>query len=96
MSRREVLTQNQKNVLVTATGTAVLADFGLSTFVEKTQTSATTAMNVRQMYTVRFAAPEILRDVAGHPFRVRSKTRESDVYAFGMLVLEVCEPHLRR
>lgn len=76
------------NVLVSDSGDALLADFGLSTFIEKTQTSATTATNVRQMYTVRFAAPEILRDVAGNPSRLRSKTRESDVYAFGMLVLE--------
>lgn len=76
------------NVLVSDSGDALLADFGLSTFVEKARTSATTAMNVRQMYTVRFAAPEILRDIAGHPDRVRSKTRETDVYAFGMLVLE--------
>lgn len=76
------------NVLVSDSGDALLADFGLSTFVEKARTSATTAMNVRQMYTVRFAAPELLRDVAGQPDRLRSKTRQSDVYAFGMLVLE--------
>lgn len=76
------------NVLVSDTEDALLADFGLSTFVEKAQTSATTILSVRQMYTVRFAAPEILRDVAGQPARLRSKTRETDVYAFGMLVLE--------
>ncbi|EJD36817.1 hypothetical protein AURDEDRAFT_174077 [Auricularia subglabra TFB-10046 SS5] len=45
-------------------------------------------MGVRQMYTVRFAAPELLMDTAGFPHRVRSKTRPSDVYAFGMLILE--------
>ncbi|EJD36822.1 kinase-like protein, partial [Auricularia subglabra TFB-10046 SS5] len=76
------------NVLVSDLGDALLSDFGLSTFVEKAHASATTATNVRQMYTLRFAAPEILLDVAGDVTRVRSKTRESDVYAFGMLMLE--------
>ncbi|EJD36818.1 kinase-like protein [Auricularia subglabra TFB-10046 SS5] len=59
------------NVLVSDAEDALLADFGLSTFVEKARTS-----------------PEILKDAAGQPARLRSKTRESDVYAFGMFILE--------
>lgn len=67
------------NVLVSDSGDALLADFGLSTFIEKAKTSATTVVSVRQRYTVQFAAPEILNDTAGQPERLRSKTRETDV-----------------
>lgn len=74
-------------MLVSDFGDALLADFGLSTFVEKAQTGAATATAVRQMYTVRFAAPELLTDTAGGS-PLRSKTCETDVYAFGMLIIE--------
>ena len=36
-----------------------------------------------QGYTVRWAAPEILK-------RVEKTTREADIFAFGMVVIEVC------
>ncbi|EJD37459.1 kinase-like protein [Auricularia subglabra TFB-10046 SS5] len=83
------------NVLVSDARDALLADVGLSTSVEKPQSSMTTATDLRKICTLRFAAPEILQDTASQEsaddaaLRLRSKTCESDVYAFAMLVLEV-------
>ncbi|EJD38664.1 WD40 repeat-like protein [Auricularia subglabra TFB-10046 SS5] len=77
-----------QNVLVSDQGNALLADFGLSTFVEKSKSAATTMTAIRDMNTVQFAAPELLLGPDDRSVRPRSKTRESDVYAFGMLILE--------
>ncbi|EJD37476.1 kinase-like protein [Auricularia subglabra TFB-10046 SS5] len=76
------------NVLISDFGDALLADFGLSTFAEKSQTNSTTLTGIRQMHTVRFAAPELLLGSDTPSAEPGSKTRHSDVYAFGMLVLE--------
>ncbi|EJD36308.1 kinase-like protein [Auricularia subglabra TFB-10046 SS5] len=76
------------NVLVSDYGEALLSDFGLSTFLEKAHGALATMTGIRQLHTARFAAPELLMggiDPSGKP---PSKTCESDVYAFGMLVLE--------
>ncbi|EJD39121.1 WD40 repeat-like protein [Auricularia subglabra TFB-10046 SS5] len=86
-----------ENVLVTREYNAVLADFGLSTAIEKTDPSIT-ATDVRAMSTFQFAAPEILDDavIEGtmQPVRVRSKSRKTDVYALGMLFIQAftCAP----
>ncbi|EJD44392.1 kinase-like protein, partial [Auricularia subglabra TFB-10046 SS5] len=77
------------NVLISDFGDALLADFGLSTFIEKDESATGTMTAICNMNTLRFAAPELLagsEDSSGVP---RSKTPESDVYAFGMLILEV-------
>ncbi|EJD49206.1 kinase-like protein, partial [Auricularia subglabra TFB-10046 SS5] len=79
----------QANVLVTDSGDAALADFGLSTFVEKSESAATTMTAIRNMHTVQFAAPELLLGTDDPAVKPRSKTRESDIYAFGMLIVEV-------
>ncbi|EJD50855.1 kinase-like protein [Auricularia subglabra TFB-10046 SS5] len=81
-----------QNVLINAEHEAVIADFGLATLVVQDPLGATTAADIRQKYTPAFAAPELL-DLEDPPetspkVRVRSKTVKSDVYAFGMLVLE--------
>ena len=84
----------QANILVDELGCCVLADFGLSTVVDKAVTDITTATRVRDMYTLRFSAPELLSgdvtetDPSGVA-RKRSKTTSSDIYAFGMLILQV-------
>ncbi|EJD46461.1 kinase-like protein [Auricularia subglabra TFB-10046 SS5] len=79
-----------ENVLISASGDALLADFGLSTTVAKADEEATTATNIRHLNTVRFAAPELLLDEATSASgRIRSKTPQTDVYAFGMLVVQV-------
>lgn len=95
------------NVLISNFGDALLADFGLSTFIEQNQAALPTMTAIRNMYTLRFAAPELLTggsppgaviaesfglptaEHAESALKQRSKTRESDVYALGMLVLEV-------
>ncbi|EJD39871.1 kinase-like protein [Auricularia subglabra TFB-10046 SS5] len=77
------------NVLISDFGDALLADFGLSTFAEKTHSALATMTSIRQMNTARFAAPELLLGPTPTAARPPSKTRESDVYAFGMLILEV-------
>ncbi|EJD37378.1 kinase-like protein, partial [Auricularia subglabra TFB-10046 SS5] len=83
-----------ENVLVSDHGHALVADFGLSTVIDKEESSATTMTAIRACNTFRFAAPELLLgpEDDGQPsqdaVRPRSKTRESDVYAFGMLVLQ--------
>ncbi|EJD36820.1 kinase-like protein [Auricularia subglabra TFB-10046 SS5] len=72
------------NVLISNTGTAVLADLGLCTTVKETQSSGS---DVCEGFTVRYAAPEILLgpDDPSAP----AKTPASDVYAFGMLIHEL-------
>ncbi|EJD35782.1 kinase-like protein, partial [Auricularia subglabra TFB-10046 SS5] len=81
-----------ENVLVSDDGHALLTDFGLSTFIDKPESENTTNTLIREFNTLRFAAPEILRGAARSASgRIRSKTQESDVYAFGMLILQVDE-----
>lgn len=84
-----------ENILVSEDGHALLADFGLSTFIDKAESSTTTATSVRQRSTIQFAAPELIFDgvmsePTGNPdgARPRSKTPKTDVYAFGMLMLQ--------
>lgn len=78
---------NQKNILISDDGRALLADFGLSTTVARGE--KLTGENIRSSFTLEFCAPEILDDEATYPSEPdvkRSKTTMSDVYAYGMLV----------
>ncbi|EJD46477.1 kinase-like protein, partial [Auricularia subglabra TFB-10046 SS5] len=78
-----------QNVLISDDGNALLADFGLSTTVEKQAGDGPTATAIRASNTLRFAAPELLKDDARSPSRmIRSKTTETDVFAFGMLMIQ--------
>lgn len=79
-----------ENVLITDEGHALLADFGLSTTV--TAGPSNTTENVRQRYTLAYCAPEIVDDTAEDPIAPgvkRSKTKMSDVYAYGVLLYQV-------
>ncbi|KZV91804.1 kinase-like protein, partial [Exidia glandulosa HHB12029] len=78
-----------ENVLIDGQGNAQLTDFGLSTFTWKEKDEETTATSLRIQYTTDFSAPELLTDSAFGSDRRRSKTVETDVYAYGMLVLQV-------
>ncbi|EJD39454.1 kinase-like protein [Auricularia subglabra TFB-10046 SS5] len=82
-----------ENVLVADDGRAQLADFGLSMIIDKTDASTRTATALRQQITIQFAAPELFlgetesqaTEESGRPVR---KTPQTDVYAFGMLVIQ--------
>lgn len=78
-----------ENVLVSDGGNALVTDFGLSTLIDKPVSEDTTITAIREGKTVPFAAPELLLDDAkSDSNRIRSKTPQSDVYAFGMLILQ--------
>ncbi|KAG9091957.1 hypothetical protein FS749_016119 [Ceratobasidium sp. UAMH 11750] len=66
------------NVLISATGSPILIDFGNATQSESTLQFAETA--TKGYMTMRWAAPEIFWD--GKP------SQEADVYALGMTILE--------
>lgn len=77
-------------------GQAVLADFGLSTAIDKAACDITTTMDIRKRSTLPFCAPELLLDQAEEvdeagQARCRSKTTATDIYAFGMLILQVSQ-----
>lgn len=80
------------NVLISDNDDALLADFGLSTVIERTETP--TATFLRICSTAHFAAPELFEDQAFNiadavdRMTPRSKTPYSDVYAFAGLVYE--------
>jgi len=65
------------SVLIDNAGTARIADFGLATV-----TGLEPAVPIQKCYSIRWTAPEVLRGETG-------VSKESDVYAFGMLVVEV-------
>lgn len=71
------------NVLVTDTGSAVLADFGLSKLCYEA-----TATIFQGAGSPRWMAPELIlaQDDTTGPLR----TQKSDVYAYGHVILEVC------
>ena len=75
------------NILVTESGKACLADFGLSNHVDAemlTWTSESSANHTGG--TVRWKAPELF-----DPENENSKpTKETDVYAFSCVCYEVC------
>lgn len=73
-------------MLISDTGDALLADIALSSPVVPDKTYMVT----HSFFTVRYAAPElVLADVSASP-RYLSGEMCSDIYAFGMLVYEVC------
>ncbi|EJD38051.1 kinase-like protein [Auricularia subglabra TFB-10046 SS5] len=85
------------NVLISPKKTALLADVGLSTLLEKTDDP--TATWIRRLSTAAWAAPELFTDEAffgslpvpgaeGPVGRLRGKTTATDCYAFAMLIYE--------
>ncbi|KAJ1302506.1 hypothetical protein OPQ81_002824 [Rhizoctonia solani] len=82
MHQRDALHGDLKalNVLVSSDGVAKIADFGLSTMSEASLGFSETSNP--QTGSTRWAAPELLTEEA-------PKSKESDVYALGMTMLEV-------
>ncbi|KAF9442869.1 kinase-like protein [Macrolepiota fuliginosa MF-IS2] len=71
-----------QNVLISDGGRALLTDFGLSTIA---MTTAGVTSTVAVGRTTAFTAPELIDDIYGD----KPPTKESDVWSFGCLCLEV-------
>lgn len=71
------------NILVNASGEAALADFGLCTVIAVAGQPSTITSNGGG--SVRWMAPELLIPSEG----AMNKTRASDVYSFGSVILEI-------
>ncbi|KAK6966797.1 kinase domain-containing protein [Favolaschia claudopus] len=69
------------NILVTPSGRACIADFGLSIIVNAMTLRLTTSTTVNHKGTARYNAPELFEEGA--------KTFASDIYAFGCIAYEI-------
>lgn len=78
----------QENILVDDHGDALVADLGLSSAIDKAMSESLTSSTAKARFTFRFAAPELVIDPEPGQ-TTQSKTRETDVYAFAMLILQV-------
>ena len=76
----KLMTFGQPNILINHDGHACLTDFGFSSVVRGMDSVSVTEV---QGYTPRWAAPEVL---GGGD----KNTWEADVFAFGMVMVEVC------
>ena len=70
----------QANILIDTDGNARIVDFSLSAVARDTNSLDTTSEEWG--FTTRWASPEILKEGVFH-------TMESDVFAFGMVMIEV-------
>ena len=70
----------QARILVDAAGHARIVDFCVATVVRDSESLVSTPEGSE--LTFRYAAPEILKNVA-------HRSKESDVFAFAMVVIEV-------
>jgi serine/threonine protein kinase len=83
---------HQANILFDSAGIPRIADFGISSITLDPFSS--NASSPFHGYSLRWAAPEILE---AQDDQSRRPTKMSDVYAFGMVVVEVrCHHHFRR
>lgn len=73
--------KSQANILIDTNCTARLTDFGLLT-ISESQNFATSYTSQNEKGSLRWMSPELFESGA-------KKARSSDVYAFGMTVLEV-------
>ena len=89
----------QVNVLIDSECRARLADFGLAAIVDET-TSKTTVLDGKMKGTTRWMAPELFfPDRFGFTGKLAKQlpSRETDIYAIGMTILEVSvRPFLSR
>jgi len=79
------------NILIDSERRARLADFGLATVVDETTSKATTA-DSRLKGTTRWMAPELLfPDRFGFTDKLAKQlpSKDTDIYAIGMTILEV-------
>jgi serine/threonine protein kinase len=75
----------QANILIDNKGDALLCDFGLISVAESQAFGASSTAHGSKG-TIRFMAPELL-----NPEKPGArKTRPTDVYAFGITIIQVC------
>lgn len=79
----------QANILVTSTGHACIADFGMAKAKESEVFCNTNTSNAVSGGTLRWKAPELITDEDD----VSSNTLASDIYSFACVLYEVCFPH---
>ncbi|CAL1289095.1 unnamed protein product [Larinioides sclopetarius] len=84
ISHRDLKT---KNILVKLNGTCVIADFGLAVTHTRASGSTTVPENYR-VGTKRYMAPEVLEEKLN--VSVFESYRRADMYAFGLILWEVC------
>ena len=75
-----VLTRVQPNVLVDDTGHARISDFGLATVTQNLDSIRT--VPDERAHTARWTAPEILNEEGSY-------SKETDVFSFAMVMIEV-------
>jgi len=76
---------DQENILFDNTGIPRISDFGISSITF--DPNSNNASTLFRGYSLRWAAPEILEAPLGS--EARRPTKMSDVYAFGMVTVEV-------
>jgi serine/threonine protein kinase len=82
-----ILTVVQSNVLITDDGVPLISDFGIS------QVLGSRGYTTVSVGTRAYIAPE-LREKVEPPKTGAWTTKESDMYSFGILILEVCFDNL--
>ena len=70
----------QTNILIDWNGNPRIVDFGLATVTQ--DTSSLDSTSEERVTTARYTSPEVLRETGRH-------SKESDVFAFGMVITEV-------
>jgi serine/threonine protein kinase len=73
------------NLLITRSGRAVLADFGLATAIDSKTIAMTHNSTTKTGGTVRWQAPEL-----HNPQMQQHNNKATDIYAFGCVCYEVC------
>jgi serine/threonine protein kinase len=82
-----LLIKFQSNVLINENGNAVLADFGLSRLLADHETSFFAS---HSSGAIRWAAPEIIEFGTEKPNeQVDKPNKESDIYSFGCIMMQV-------
>ena len=77
---RKLLTVSKPNILIDDLGHARVSDFGLASIARG---EYSTSIKSDKGHSVRWSAPEVL-------FGAISASKQADIYAFGMVVVEVC------
>ena len=80
--RNTLLTISKPNILIDGSGYARVCDFGLASIAHG---KYTTGIKSEKGHTARWSAPEIL-------FGECTTSKQADIFAFGMVVIEVRAP----